>query len=157
MASWDEFRKAAPELAEAARERFDAGRHKVLATLRRDGSPRVSAIEASFAEGQLWLGMMEGSVKAQDLRRDPRLALHGPSADPPDPEDWLGDAKLAGTAVEVTDEATREAIVKGAPGPFHLFRVELSEVTLVRVGDPPDHLVIESWSESRGVRRTERR
>jgi len=43
------------------------------------------------------------------------------------------------------------------PGPFHLFRAGVTEVVLVRVGEPPDHLVIESWHEGRGLRRVERR
>jgi hypothetical protein len=29
-------------------------------------------------------------------------------------------------------------------------------MSVVRLGDPPDHLVIESWREGRGVRRIER-
>src|SRR4029453_12710299 len=102
MASWKEIEAAAPELAGRARASFDAHKHKVLATLRRDGSPRISGIEASFADGQLWLGMRPGSRKALDLRRDPRLALHSASVDPPeDPSGWAGDAKLSGRAVEV--------------------------------------------------------
>src|SRR5262245_20572123 len=99
MASWSEVEAAAPELAARARTAFDAHRHKVLATLRRDGSPRLSGIEAGFVDGELLLGMMPGSRKALDLRRDPRLALHSASVDPPDdPTTWPGDAKLAGRA-----------------------------------------------------------
>jgi Pyridoxamine 5'-phosphate oxidase len=158
MASWEEVVAAAPELAEAARARFDAHRHKTLATLRRDGSPRISGVETSFADGELWLGMMSGSLKALDLRRDPRLALHSASVDPPEEEStWAGDAKLAGRAVEITDEATVAAVTEGAPGPSHVFRVDVSELVLTRVGDPADHLVIQSWSESNGLRRMERR
>ena len=70
MASWNEIESAAPELAARALAAFDAHRHKVLATLRRDGSPRISGIEASFTDGELWLGMMPSSRKALDLRRD---------------------------------------------------------------------------------------
>ena len=75
MTSWDEVEAAAPELAGRARAAFDAHKHKLLATLRRDGSPRISGIEATFADGELWLGMMPGSRKALDLRRDPRLPV----------------------------------------------------------------------------------
>ena len=82
MAGWDEFARSAPDLATAVRRRFDSHRHKMLATLRRDGSPRISGIETTFADGELWLGMMPGSLKALDLRRDPRLALHSASLDP---------------------------------------------------------------------------
>src|SRR5215208_6427294 len=107
MANWSEVEAAAPELAARARATLDAHKHKVLATLRRDGSPRLSGIEATIVDGELWLGMMPGSRKALDLRRDPRLALHSASVDPPsdDPSAWPGDAKLSGRAVEVDDSA----------------------------------------------------
>ena len=142
-----------------AQAAFDANRHKLLATLRRDGSPRISGIEATFADGQLWLGMMPGSRKALDLRRDPRLALHSASVDPPDdPTSWTGDAKLAGQAVEVEDPALLEKLGAGDQADAaHLFRVEVTEVVHVRVGDPADHLVIELWQEGRGLRRMRRR
>jgi hypothetical protein len=90
MASWKEVSAAHPRLAEAVRARFDAYKHKTMATLRKDGSPRISGMEASFSDGELWLGM--------------------------------------------------------------------TEVVLTSLGgDPPDHLVIESWQQGKGYRRVERR
>ena len=160
MASWREVEAAAPELAGRARAAFDAHRHKVLATLRADGSPRVSGIEATFEGGELWLGIMPGSRKALDLRRDPRLVLHSASVDPTgdDPAAWAGDAKLAGRAVEVDDPAVLARLGAGdQPGEAHLFRVEVSELVHTRVGQPADHLVIELWQEGRGLRRMQRR
>ena len=160
MASWAEIEAAAPQLAARARAAFDAHKHKVLATLRRDGSPRISGIEASFADGQLWLGMMPGSRKALDLRRDPRLALHSPSVDPPedDPANWAGDAKLSGRAVEVDDPAMLQRMGAGEEaGDAHLFRVDVTELVHTRVGEPADHLVIELWQEGRGLRTMRRR
>jgi Pyridoxamine 5'-phosphate oxidase len=158
MANWEEIEAAAPELATRARSVFDAHKHKILATLRRDGSPRISAIEASFRGGELWLGMMPGSRKALDLRRDPRLALHGASVDPPDdPTTWAGDAKLSGRAVEVDDPALLKELGAGDQADSaHLFRVDITELVHVRVGDPPDHLVIEVWQPDRGLRRLRR-
>jgi hypothetical protein len=156
MASWEEIETAAPALAARARAAFDAHKHKVLATLRRDGAPRISGIEASFADGQLWLGMMPGSRKALDLRRDPRLALHSASVDPPDdPTTWSGDAKLSGRAVEIDDPAILQRL--GAGDGAHLFRVDITELVHTRVGDPADHLVIELWQEGKGLRRLQRR
>ena len=63
MATWEQVRKEAPELAEAVQERFDAFLHKTIATLRKDGSPRISGIEATFSGGELRLGMMPDSLK----------------------------------------------------------------------------------------------
>ena len=71
-----------PELAARARKIFDAYKHKTLATLRADGSPRVSGIEAEFWNGDVWLGSMPGSRKGADLKRDPRFALHSATVDP---------------------------------------------------------------------------
>lgn len=73
----------APELASRALESFGRSRHEVLATLRRDGSPRVSGIEVDFADGELWIGCLRRSRKALDLLRDARFALHSGSVDPP--------------------------------------------------------------------------
>jgi hypothetical protein len=159
MATWDEFATAAPELARSVRAVMDAHRNKLLATLRKDGSPRISGIETTLKDGELWLGMMGGSRKALDLRRDPRLALHSASPDPDEPTKWPGDAKLAGRAVEITDPARLEEFAEPGqpPGPFHVFRVDVTEVVLTRVGDPADHLVIELWREGQGVRRFQRR
>jgi Pyridoxamine 5'-phosphate oxidase len=157
MARWSEIEAAAPELAGRARAVFDAHKHKVLATVRRDGSPRISGIEATIADGELWLGMMSGSRKALDLRRDPRLALHSPSMDPPDdPTTWAGDAKLSGRAVEVDDPALLEKLGAGDQAGAHLFRVDITELVHTRVGDPADHLVIDLWREGEGLRRMRR-
>ena len=142
---------------------FDPHIHKTLATLRADGSPRVSGQEMSFRDGNVWLGMMPGSRKARDLQRDPRLAVHSATVDP---SMAGGDAKLSGRALEVTDRETidwfisKEGEEKGEepPEPFHLFRIDVGEIVLTTLGgDPPDHLVIETWRERRGVTRVERR
>jgi Pyridoxamine 5'-phosphate oxidase len=155
MPSWNVVEDEAPELAAQARRFLDAHVHKTLATLRRDGSPRISGTEVEFADGELWLGSMWQSVKALDLRRDPRFALHSGSADPPD---WTGDAKLAGRAEEVTDPERKAAIIgdDAPPGPSHLFRANVTELVVVRLGDPADHLLIETWHAGRDATRRER-
>jgi hypothetical protein len=160
MAAWSEVEDAVPELAEAVQRSFDAHVHKVIGTLRRDGSPRVSGTEASFFDGELWLGMMPTSMKALDLQRDPRFALHSATVDP---QMTGGDAKLGGRAVEVTDPAIFAAFVQHfadargqePPGPFHLFRADVTEI--VRTTVEGDLLVVESWHEGVGARRVERR
>ena len=130
---------------------FDLRRHKTLATIRRDGSPRISGIELEFVDGHVVMGMMPGSVKGADLRRDPRMVVHAASDDPPteDASAWLGDAKIAGRAVEVAGEPSGQ--------PSNRFRIEIAEVVLTRVGQPADHLVIESWHPGRGLERRMRR
>ncbi|HEY1296228.1 MAG TPA: pyridoxamine 5'-phosphate oxidase family protein, partial [Chloroflexota bacterium] len=83
MSRWQDVVDTAPEFADRAQRLFQARKHKTLATLRSDGSPRISGTETQFADGDVWLGMMPDSLKARDLRRDPRLALHSPSVDAP--------------------------------------------------------------------------
>ncbi len=155
MPSWTDFEAAAPALAERVRSRLDAHVHKTLATVRRDGSPRISGTETSFAQGELWIGSMWDAMKARDLRRDPRFALHSGSDDPPG---WSGDAKLAGVVEEITDpERVREINGSNAPpGPSHLFRLDLHEVSVVGLHESGRSLVIEVWTPSRGVRTIER-
>jgi hypothetical protein len=143
MASWSDVEAEVPELAALARRFFDAHTHKTLATLRRDGSPRISGTEVEFADGELWIGSMWRAVKALDLQRDPRFAIHSGSDDPPE---WKGDAKVAGRMEEVASS-----------GSSHRFRADIAELSVVRLGEPADHLVIESWHAGRGYRRRERR
>lgn len=154
MASWTDFAAEAPELAAKAQAFLDAGVHKTLATLRRDGSPRISGTEARFHDGELWIGSMPGAMKARDLQRDPRYALHSASEDPPG---WKGDAKIAGRAEEITGEERIRAVVEAAwpqapEGPMHLFRLDVDEVVVIGLdGDPPDALLVTSWHPGRGV------
>ena len=98
--SWQDFEQAEPQFAGRVRALFEARRHKTIATLRADGSPRISGIETEFADGQLRFGSMTGARKGADLRRDPRFALHSTSDDPVegDERSWPGDAKKIGRA-----------------------------------------------------------
>ena len=155
MASWSEFAAAAPELAQRVQQRLDAHRHKTIATLRSDGSPRISGTEAGIVDGELTIGSMWQAVKALDLRRDPRFALHSGSDDP---DDWKGDAKLAGVVEEITDPA-RVREINGAAagsGPSHLFRLDLSEISTVGLNKKRTKLVIRVWTPDGGVRAMER-
>lgn len=146
MATWTEFEAAAPDLAGFVRGRFQQYTLGFLATLRPDGSPRISGIEPMFAAGHLLLGMMKDSLKSADLRRDPRFALHGASIDK-DVKD--GDVKLSGIAVPATAELFD--VLSQETGGVHsaetadLYRVELTSVSSLRIGEPADHLLIQSW------------
>jgi hypothetical protein len=150
MATWQEIEKDAPEFAELVRAVFTVGRHKSLATLRTDGSPRISGSECEFADGEVTLGMMGDSRKLADVRRDPRMAIHSPTVDPPEDEGtWSGDAKISGRAVELP--AAPDGDGSGA------FKIDITEVVLTHLGgEPPDHLVIESWHPGRGYARRTR-
>jgi hypothetical protein len=150
VTSWAEVDADAPELAARVRRRFEVGVNKTIATLRRDGSPRISATELDFTNGELTLGMMGGSLKLLDVRRDPRVAIHSPSIDAPvDDPDWPGDAKVAGLLLEVAMEDERFPDAG-------FFRLDLREVVLTSVDEAAGLLVIESWHPGRGLRRRTR-
>jgi hypothetical protein len=155
VSSWSEFEQEQPRLASEVRRRMDAHVHKVMATLRADGSPRLCGTEIVFAEGDLWLAGMVGARRFADLRRDPRVAVHSCPEDMPG---WGGDARLAGTAVEVTDPAALAMVAAGTdpPGPFELFRVDLTEAVSIRMAEGGESIVVESWRPGCGVTRAER-
>jgi hypothetical protein len=152
MASWAEFASAEPTLASRVKERFAIRKHKTLATLRKDGSPRISGIEVEFADGEVFLGMMPDSLKLRDLERDPRLAVHSPTDDPPpgNPAGWPGEAKIAGHAREVVFP---DSPVAGG----RRFRIDITEAVLTRLNEAGEQLLVESWRPGKASKRFERR
>lgn len=156
MPSWQQFTSEGPELEAKVRARFEAHLHHIVGTLRADGSPRLSGTEARFFDGEIWLGCMPSSIKARDMRRDPRISLHSA---PVDVEMKSGDAKVSGRAVEVTDPdriaafliAVGHGSADDPPDPSEAlaFTIDLSLVTLTSVAG--DHLDVVTWREGRGV------
>jgi Pyridoxamine 5'-phosphate oxidase len=160
MTTWGDFEQTEPDLADRVRQRFEQTGLALVGTVRADGSPRVSGWEPLFAEGHIWLGSMPGSRKNADLRRDARLVLHAATVDKDAKE---GDAKISGTAIEVTDDATKLAFTQAfksatdfdVPTPFELFQVAPTEVSVLRPSG--DFLLIEWWRPGEPLHRLERR
>jgi hypothetical protein len=101
MVAWTEFAEEAPIIAEVFVRRHSATDNLcMLATLRSDGSPRISPMEPGIFEGQLVLLGMPGTLKFADLSREPRFSLHTATIDPYVGE---GDAKLWGSVDNVQD------------------------------------------------------
>jgi Pyridoxamine 5'-phosphate oxidase len=155
VASWSAFEQAEPAFAERVRSLMDAGRHKTIATLRIDGSPRISGIECEFVDGNLRFGSMRGARKLADLGRDPRFALHGPNFHPEEGKEgeWPGEAKIAGRAVRV-DPAVGEESLEQPDG--EMFVADINEVVITGLNPEATKLVVESWTDGRGLRRIER-
>jgi hypothetical protein len=151
-ATWAEFEAAEPALARTVRQRFDDFTHHTLATLRKDGAPRTSGTEVQFVLGELFIGMMPDSLKALDLRRDPRFALQANQG--PGTGMGGGDVRIGGRAVEVTDAEQRAAYAKevGPPEPFHLVRTELTEVVRTSYDEKEKYLAIQVWKPGEPVR-----
>ncbi len=155
MVAWSAIVDAEPQFAERVQRLFDAGRHKTIATLRADGSPRISGIECEFVDGELRFGSMGGSRKGDDLLRDPRFAIHGPTFHPADGEEseWPGEAKISGRAIPAGK-------ISGDPGADQpdgeMFRADITEVVVTGLNADASKLVVESWTAERGLERIER-
>jgi hypothetical protein len=150
MTSWHQVERAEPGFAQRVRELFDAHKHKTIATLRADGSPRISGIEASFDDGELTFGSMPHARKGADLRRDPRFALHCATVDPVEGSEaqWPGEAKIAGRALPTGP-------ITNAPG-ADMFKADIAEVVHTHLNEKATMLVIEWWTPTHGLRSVER-
>lgn len=153
--SWADFAAACGDLAQRMQQRFESHLHAVMATIRADGSPRMSGMEAPIRDGHLWLGMGRDSLKAADLRRDPRFGLHSA---PESGELQRGDVRIEGE-VAPADDSQLETFLRGHhheiddATPMALFTARIARAVLVRVDG--QHLVVESWTPAGGA--TERR
>ena len=152
--TWCDFRQAEPGLAGAVQERFESHRHAVMATLRRDGAPRLSGMEAPIRDGHLWLAMDTVSRKTDDLRRDPRFSMHSA----PDREELsLGDARVEGRALPATGE-DMALFIEGHrfpiddPSTMAVFTAGITRVVLIRVEDRS--LVVTAWTPEGGLAET---
>ncbi|ROS25918.1 pyridoxamine 5-phosphate oxidase [Cellulomonas sp. PhB150] len=143
---WADVVREAPELAAKAATLFDSGTNKTLASLRADGSPRISGTELVIAE-DLTLGMMPHSRKLADVLRDPRVAIHSPTLEPPKEWNlWAGEAKVAGRLVPIDQPEG------GLPGSY--FALDLTELVVTSMAN--DELVIEWWRPGHEVQRVSR-
>jgi len=147
VTAWKDIEAAVPEFAQRVRALFDAHRHKTIATLRADGSPRISGIETVFEDGELVFGSMPHARKGADLRREPRFALHSATVDPVEGAEaqWPGEAKIAGRAIAGagTEEGDR-------------FVADIAEVVHTHLNAEATLLIIEWWTQAHGLRKIER-
>jgi hypothetical protein len=155
MPAWRAIEQSEPEFAARVQRLFDTGRHKTIATLRGDGSPRISGIECDFTAGDLRFGSMIGARKGADLKRDPRFALHGPTVHPVvgKESEWPGEAKIAGRALPSgpvnTDDSSEQP-------DGEMFVADIIEVVITGLNAEATKLVVESWTPLRGLQRVER-
>jgi general stress protein 26 len=150
MTRWQQFAVEAPELARFGLSRL-RGRVAYLATLRRDGSPRLHPVVVHFGNSELFLYMNPASPKAHDLRRDPRYTLHCAVEDTNGGE---GEISISGCAEVIADPATRAALFEAAErNGFHpkdgyiLFELSVEKAisTVYAEGEPKT----KTWSSNR--------
>ena len=150
MTAWKDVERAEPEFAQRVRGLFDRHRHKTIATVRADGSPRISGIEAAFEDGELTFSSMPDARKGADLGRDPRFALHSATIDPVEGAEaqWPGEAKISGRAIyarPLTGESDGDR-----------FYADIAEVVHTHLNEKATRLVVDWWTPTCGLRRIER-
>ena len=112
MVTWKEFAAAAPELAQAGRSllnQFGVGL-AFLATLRKDGAPRLHPVCPVLSDDRLFVLITPESPKGHDLLRDGRYALQTF----PQPKPGSDEFYIAGKALVVDDRATRSGVLGDA-------------------------------------------
>ena len=159
MFRWADFESVAPELAAQGRELIDRQGFVLLGTIRRDGTPRISPVEARVVQGHLMLVMIRGTHKAHDVLRDSRLVLNTPVFDPADPGCEL---KLRGRAVAVEDRGLLEATAQATkaasgwrpPADWHFFSIGVEDVALMEWDRGA--LAMTRWTAEHGLERLTR-
>jgi hypothetical protein len=150
---WQDFAVQQPALANVGAHKLTDFQVVLVATIRQDGTPRLSPVEPLIWEGDLWLSMGLRSRKAMDLRRDPRILVHSIVTSR---NGEAGEFKLRGTAAEESRAAAQARYAQAAaeglgwrpePGKFHLFRVELNDVTFIRWDDATNDQYVTRWPD----------
>jgi Pyridoxamine 5'-phosphate oxidase len=154
---WRELEQAAPELAELGAKRLRDLRVALLGTVRKDGSPRISPVEPYLSQGELLFGAMTWSLKARDLRRDPRCVLHSAVTDPDAGE---GELKLYGRAVVASDElrqGCREGWWFTRPETATVFALAIGQATFVSWDTEGAEMTARRWTPREGYTVARRR
>ena len=157
---WIEFEQRESRLAELGRRLLGDPGVVLVVTIRADGAPRLSPVEPLFWNADLWLSMGWGTRKAADLARDPRILVHSIVATR---DGTGGEYKVRGTAIAELDSHVQEHYAEVVatqlgwapePGRFHLFRVDVADVTFIRWDDATNDQYVTRWPEgSEFVRR----
>jgi hypothetical protein len=147
---WIDLEEQQPRLAEIGRRKLCEPGVLLVATIRTDGSPRISPVEPLLWAGDLWLSMGLDSLKARDLMRDPRILVHSivTSRDGSDGEFKVrGRAQLQKKAVEAAyaERACDRLGWTAIPGKFHLFRVDIEDVAFIRWDDATNDQYLTRW------------
>jgi hypothetical protein len=152
---WSDIEHTQPRLAGLAQERLVGPGVVLVATIRQDGTPRLSPVEPLVLDGDLWLSMMWQSTKARDLLRDPRILVHSVVTNRDGAE---GEFKIRGTARAENDPAVQrryaDTVARNLgwnpqPGRFHLFAVDISEVSFISYDPATGNQHVAVWPPGR--------
>jgi len=156
---WSELERQQPRFAALGRERLIEPGVVLVGTVRQDGTPRISPVEPLIWEGELWLSMLHGSLKAADLVRDPRVLVHSVVSSR---DGAAGEYKVRGRAIledspdrhrGYADQVSAQLGWTPEPGRFHLFRVDVTDVTFIHYDEATGDQVARWPDASEFVRR----
>jgi hypothetical protein len=148
---WGDFEQEEPRLAELGRARLCDPGVVLVSTIRRDGSPRLSPVEPLLLDGELWLSMGWRTRKVADLERDPRILVHSIVTGR---DGTAGEYKLRGRAVAEDEPGVQRVYADAVknqlgwdpePGRFHLFRVDIDEVSFIRWDSSNNDQYVSRW------------
>jgi hypothetical protein len=151
---WSELEQQQLRFAALGRKRLVEPGVVLVGTIRRDGTPRISPVEPLLWEVELWLSMLHGSLKAADLIRDPRLLVHGIVTSR---DGAAGEYKVRGPAImedsvdrqrDYADEVTATIGWTPEPGRFHLFKVDIADVTFIRYDEETGDQFVTRWPDA---------
>jgi hypothetical protein len=155
MASWSEFAEARPDMAEVLTTLLKRVPIAYIATVRRDGAPRVHPVCPIITAGRMFIAVSDTSPKRWDLARDGRYALHAlPGLWREVDGDTRGDDEfyITGRARRITDDDTRQLISAAAGHTIHptdwLFELEIERAMTAyweKVGQPDTYAVRQFW------------
>ncbi len=149
MATWAEFARTAPEMAERGAKRLGIG-YAFIATTARDGSPRVHPATPLMASGRLLAFVAVHTVKYRNLLRDNRYALHAVLGDKDEEfliagravvsDDWASRFLAASAAVKIGMTSKNDVVFE-----FHIERAHWA--VWEGLGTPNIRRVSKRWSE----------
>lgn len=147
--SWKEFEESALELAQLGYEKLNR-KIAYLATIKKDGSPRLHPVTPFIGQGMLFMFTEPSSPKIRDLRRDGRYALHcAVGRDGP-----LIEYLISGIAEEVSDPSIRMQAATMADSPvvlagYVLFEYFVKSVLVIEY-DEEGKPVVRRWHSMKG-------
>jgi len=158
MKPWKEFNGEEPELAEQGKRMLFRNREHVglafIATIRKDGAPRVHPISLILSKGHLYVVIPRSSPKCTDLLRDGRYAAQAFPISPTEPGDEfyfaghanrIHDSKISQGLTEDTRVAVEENEIL-----FELFMDRVMYTELVNRDSIDEYPLHRKWSAARG-------
>lgn len=156
MKSWNDLNNEEPDIAALGKKLLFRSREHVglafIATLRKDGAPRLHPISVILSKGHLYVVIPSTSPKCGDLTRDGRYALQ---AFPPSGNEQPAEFYLAGRAKRIQDPVIRKAFTDDTRVNVEkneaLFELDLERVMYtkaIRRDHPDERPIHRKWRAS---------